>query len=156
MGAGAGAAAAVTLVTIMVRQVLAPAEDLARSRSEFSELYNAERTNALVDSLTGLGNHRAFQESLDRLLEQCHQTGVPLALILIDLDDFKLVNDSAGHSVGDELLAEFGQILTSVLRRGDQAFRVGGDEFALILPRTDSGNAEAVARRLLATTTVTP
>ena len=155
MSAGAGAAAAVTLVTIMVRQVLRPAEDLARSRSEFSELYHAERTNALVDSLTGLGNHRAFQESLDRLLEQCHMTGVPLALVLIDLDDFKLVNDSAGHSVGDELLAEFGQILISVLRRGDQAFRVGGDEFALILPRTDSSNAEVVARRLLITTTDT-
>jgi diguanylate cyclase (GGDEF)-like protein len=153
IAAGVPTGAALALVAQMIRQVLEPAEELARSRHEYSNLYQTERTNALVDSLTGLGNHRAFQEALDRLLEQSRQAAQPLALALIDLDDFKLVNDSAGHSVGDELLAEFGRLLTTVGRRGDQAFRVGGDEFAIVLPRTDAGSAEAVVRRLLAVTT---
>ena len=143
------------LIVALVRQILAPAEELARSRGEIHELYQAERSNALSDSLTGLGNHRAFQEAFDRHLHRVQSAGTSLALVLIDLDEFKLVNDSAGHAVGDELLAEFASRLSLALRRGDEAYRVGGDEFALLLPGTDADGAAIVARRLLAATTDT-
>jgi diguanylate cyclase (GGDEF)-like protein len=142
-------AGAIKLVASLARRVVDPSEALARSRGELHELYTAERTNALVDSLTGLGNHRAFQEEFDRQLSQSLRYGTPLTLVLIDLDDFKQVNDSAGHSVGDELLAEVGRLVMGVVRRADRAFRVGGDEFALLLPHTDAPSAEIVARRLL-------
>ena len=144
---------AIALVGLLVHRVLEPTTELARSRGEVRELYDVERLNALADSLTGLGNHRAFQEAVDRLLRHAQGQRTELSLVLIDLDEFKVVNDSAGHSVGDELLEEFGRLLGGALRRGDQAFRVGGDEFALILPGTTADQAQIVVRRLLATTT---
>ena len=147
---GAIVAGAIGLLSGLARRVVDPSEALARSRGELHELYATERTNALEDSLTGLGNHRAFQEEFDRQLSQALRYGTPLALMLIDLDDFKQVNDSAGHSVGDQLLAEVGRLVLGVVRRADRAFRVGGDEFALLLPHTDAPSAEIVARRLLA------
>jgi diguanylate cyclase (GGDEF)-like protein len=146
-------AGAVSLVGVMVYRVLEPTTELARSRGEVRELYDVERLNALADSLTDLGNHRAFQEAFDRQLRHAQGQRSELTLVLIDLDDFKVVNDSAGHSVGDELLAEFGRLLGGAVRRGDQAFRVGGDEFAVILPTTTADQAQIVVRRLLATTT---
>lgn len=154
IGAGLIAfAGAMSLVGLMVHRVLEPTTELARSRGEVRELYDVERLNALADSLTGLGNHRAFQEAVDVHLRHAQVQRTEVALVLIDLDEFKVVNDSAGHSVGDELLAEFGRLLGGALRRGDQAFRVGGDEFAVILPTTTADQAQIVVRRLLATTT---
>src|SRR5215212_2269978 len=146
-------AGAMLLVGLLVHRVLEPTTQLATSRGKVRELYDEERLHALADSLTGLGNHRAFQEAVDRHLRHAHGQRSEVALVLIDLDEFKLVNDSAGHSVGDELLAEFGRLLAGALRRDDEAFRVGGDEFAVILPATTADQAQIVVRRLLATTT---
>jgi diguanylate cyclase (GGDEF)-like protein len=146
----AAASGAMALIALLARQAIQPAHDLARSRGQLHEMYDTAVTNSLVDSLTGLGNHRAFQDEFDRQLESSHRYNTPLALMLIDLDDFKQVNDSAGHSVGDDLLAEVGRLLLGVVRRADRAFRVGGDEFAVILTNTDADSAEIVGRRMLA------
>ena len=103
---------------------------------------------ALTDAVTGLGNVRAFHERLQAELDRAGPGGAPLSLCLLDLDDFKLVNDTYGHAAGDNVLVSVGACL-----RGDgEAFRLGGDEFALVLANVDAGpaaeTATAVLRRL--------
>ncbi|HET7082346.1 MAG TPA: EAL domain-containing protein [Candidatus Limnocylindria bacterium] len=122
---------------------------LTRSRETLQVRYQEAVADALRDPLTGLGNHRAFQEELDTQIESATRYEVPLALVLIDLDEFKQINDGAGHAVGDQTLAAFGKLVGSVMRKVDHSFRIGGDEFALLLPHTDADAAEVVARRLL-------
>jgi diguanylate cyclase (GGDEF)-like protein len=139
-----------SLILWMARQVLHPAEELEASRGRLRELYETARLDALRDVLTGLGNHRAFHEEFDRQLEIARRYESALALVLVDLDDFKLVNDTAGHAAGDELLAEMGRLTTATIRTADRAFRIGGDEFAILMPHTDAEGARVVGRRLLA------
>jgi diguanylate cyclase (GGDEF)-like protein len=122
---------------------------LTRSRANLQVRYQEAVAEALRDPLTGLGNHRAFQEELDSQVENATRYGVPVALVLIDLDEFKQINDSAGHAVGDQTLASFGRLVGSVLRKVDRPFRIGGDEFAILLPHSDADAAHIVARRLL-------
>jgi diguanylate cyclase (GGDEF)-like protein len=112
-------------------------------------MYELAREDSLRDGLTGLGNHRAFQEELDRELEWYQRYRVPVALLLIDLDDLKLVNDSEGHAAGDEMLREMGRLVREVARYADRAFRIGGDEFAILMPHTDNEGATQIAHRLL-------
>jgi diguanylate cyclase (GGDEF)-like protein len=123
---------------------------LARSRADLNDRYQAALADALLDPLTGLGNHRAFQEELDRQVEAALRYALPLSLAIIDLDEFKAINDSRGHAFGDQALAHFGTLVAAGLRRADRPFRVGGDEFALLLPHTDAEGAKIVIRRLLA------
>ena len=123
---------------------------LERERDEWKQLYGRARHDALVDGLTGLGNHRAFQDELARQLEVAKRMELPLALLLIDVDDLKVVNDTSGHASGDRLLEAVGWVVASVLRRSDRAFRVGGDEFAILLPVSDVETGLAVGRRILA------
>ncbi|HLY35131.1 MAG TPA: diguanylate cyclase, partial [Candidatus Limnocylindria bacterium] len=142
-----------TLVSVLLvgwflqSTVVAP---LVASREVLEGRYQAALADALTDQLTSLGNHRAFQEELDRQVEQAQRYGVPVSLILIDIDEFKSINDESGHARGDEALADFGRLVMAGLRRVDRPFRVGGDEFAILLPHTDAGGAWVVARRLLA------
>ena len=138
----------IALTVWMSRQVLRPAEELERSRSEIARMYEIARADSLRDGLTGLGNHRAFQEELDRELEWYQRYKVPVALLLIDLDDLKLVNDSAGHAAGDEMLRDMGRLIGEVGRYADRAYRIGGDEFAILMPHTDAEGALHIARRL--------
>ena len=123
---------------------------LAKSRADLTVRYEAALADALADPLTGLGNHRAFQEELDRQVDAAQRYGAPVSLVLIDLDDFKSINDTKGHAFGDEALTHFGAIVKRGLRRVDRPFRVGGDEFAILLPQTDAEAAKIVIRRLLA------
>jgi len=123
---------------------------LAHSREVLNDRYQAALAEALTDPLTGLGNHRAFQEELDRQVEASQRYGVPVSLVIIDLDEFKAINDGKGHAFGDKALAHFGRIMNAGIRRVDRAFRIGGDEFALLLPHTDAEAARIVTRRLLA------
>jgi diguanylate cyclase (GGDEF)-like protein len=102
---------------------------------------------ATRDPLTDLGNHREFQEELARAVAHAGRRNEPFALALVDLDDFKLINDRDGHPKGDELLVQVAGVLRSG-RRGDRAFRIGGDEFALLMPGAGGAGArEALERR---------
>jgi diguanylate cyclase (GGDEF)-like protein/putative nucleotidyltransferase with HDIG domain len=96
---------------------------------------------ALTDPLTGLGNHRHFHECLERELRYAHERRLPLTLCLIDVDDFKRINDRFGHPAGDRVLSQ----LAARLRQTGEAFRLGGDEFALLLPGSDEYAALAAA-----------
>lgn len=108
----------------------------------------AERM-ALADALTGLPNRRYLTARLATLLARAAQEGSTLALLQLDLDHFKQINDSFGEQVGDRVLREVATRLCSGLREGDVIARVGGDQFALLLPGCDAEGAEHAARRLL-------
>jgi len=101
---------------------------------------------ALTDPLTGLGNHRSFQERLQRKLFHAEDSGEPFTLCMIDVDDFKRINDLFGHPAGDRVLAQVG----SRLRQNGEAFRLGGDEFALLLPGLSTDEALSTASSVLA------
>ena len=105
---------------------------------------------AATDGLTGLPNKRAVADALKRLFAQASTTGAPLALLLLDLDQFKQVNDQRGHVVGDQVLANVGAVLRSVLRPEDFAGRSGGEEFAVLLPGTEASQALGIAERVRA------
>lgn len=135
----------------LARFMLEPAQELAQLGEQLQGLYNAARSDALRDPLTSLGNHRAFQEELARQIEGAGRNEYPLALAVIDLDDLKRVNDEHGHAGGDGLLAAMGRLIRTSVRIGDRGFRVGGDEFAILMPHTEAEEAHAIVRRLLAT-----
>jgi len=99
------------------------------------------REQALRDPLTGLRNRRALDESFRREATAQAATARPLALVLLDLDHFKRINDSAGHATGDAVLREMAALMQLSLRAGDSVFRVGGEEFALLLPGADRTQA---------------
>jgi diguanylate cyclase (GGDEF)-like protein/putative nucleotidyltransferase with HDIG domain len=100
---------------------------------------------ALTDPLTGLGNHRSFQERLERELKNAEARNLSFTLCMLDIDDFKRVNDLFGHPVGDSVLAQIG----ARLRQNGEAFRLGGDEFALLLPGRTAEEALPVAESVL-------
>ena len=134
----------------LTRPIMRDVQRLEDDRARLLDLYGRARQDSLLDGLTGLGNHRAFQEELRRQLEHATRHKSPLALLLIDVDDLKKVNDEHGHAMGDELLSAVGRIAMGAVRRGDRAFRVGGDEFAVVLPNADVETGLTVARRMLA------
>src|SRR6266403_5838041 len=114
---------------------------------EYDELKNLHR-NAVTDPLTGLYNRRLFNENFDKELNRARRYAHPLSLVTLDLHRFKEVNDKHGHPRGDEVLRAAATTLKKALRTSDSAFRIGGDEFALILPQTDSPQALALCRRV--------
>ncbi|MBA2443318.1 MAG: sensor domain-containing diguanylate cyclase [Rubrobacter sp.] len=105
---------------------------------------------AFHDGLTGLPNRALFMDRLEHALARVHRRGSPVAVIFLDLDDFKAVNDELGHMSGDRLLATVGRRLSESLRPGDTAARLGGDEFAVVLEDTENlQDATRVAERIL-------
>src|SRR5690242_6208961 len=114
---------------------------------EYEELKRLE-LNAVTDPLTGLYNRRLFGESFEKELNRARRYTQPLALVILDLHRFKEVNDKHGHPRGDEVLRATASTLKKALRTSDSAFRIGGDEFALLLPQTDSPQALALSRRI--------
>jgi diguanylate cyclase (GGDEF)-like protein len=119
----------------------APAIENARRFREARQL-------ADLDALTGLHNRRYFHETLGREVARAHRYDRRLSLIVLDLDDFKAVNDRIGHLAGDAVLAEAAERMRSVVRSADVACRVGGDEFAVILPESGLLDAEQLCRRI--------
>jgi diguanylate cyclase (GGDEF)-like protein len=112
------------------------------------ELHFQVRRQAVTDELTGLANHGRFQELLSAEIEQVRRYGHPVGLIMLDLDDFKSVNDSYGHQQGDVVLRQVARVLRDTSREADSAARYGGEEMALILPHTDLAGSYAIAERV--------
>lgn len=105
---------------------------------------------ALHDELTGLPNRRLFQDRLDGALDRAHRTGKQVALLLVDLDRFKQVNDTVGHHIGDMVLKRAGEVFLSRVRRTDTVARTGGDEFSIILEEpTSRKDADSVSLSLI-------
>jgi len=114
---------------------------------EYDELKKLQ-LNAVTDPLTGLYNRRLFSEAFEKELNRARRYGLPLGLVILDLHRFKEVNDKHGHPRGDEVLRAAASTLRKALRTSDSAFRIGGDEFALLLPQTDAAQALALSRRV--------
>ena len=108
------------------------------------------RAQARTDNLTGLLNHRAYHERLDEELERALLSGRPLAVVLLDLDRFKAINDTHGHGEGDRALQAVGEELRGAVRAGDAVARLGGEEFALIIPGASAAQATEAAERMRA------
>ncbi|MCK4833446.1 MAG: EAL domain-containing protein [Gammaproteobacteria bacterium] len=116
-----------------------------RDISERKMMEEKLRWQATHDHLTGLYNRRYFESFLEKEINSVNRTGIMSALVYLDLDRFKYVNDTAGHEVGDKLLIDLSQEISKHLRRHDVAARIGGDEFALILKNVDEGVAVSIA-----------
>jgi len=107
---------------------------------------------AYTDPLTGLGNRRAFDEAFERLLSECRRDGLPLSLLVFDVDHFKLVNDRFGHDAGDAVLRAIGAVLVRHTRASDVRARIGGEEFVVLLPGAGEAVGERIAEKIRATT----
>jgi diguanylate cyclase (GGDEF)-like protein/MYXO-CTERM domain-containing protein len=115
---------------------------------ENARRFREARQLADLDALTGLHNRRFFHETLAREVARAHRYDRKLALIVFDLDDFKEINDKIGHLAGDSVLAEAAERMRSVVRSADIACRVGGDEFAVVLPESSLQDADQLYRRI--------
>lgn len=129
-------------------------EDIHERKTIGLELQNATRElarRALQDHLTGLANRRHFDQVLHGEIDRAQRTGLPLGLVLLDIDHFKIFNDIAGHLIGDECLKAVSQALTGIIQRPtDLVARFGGEEFAIILPDTNFEGALLIAERAVA------
>jgi diguanylate cyclase (GGDEF)-like protein len=124
-------------------------EGMDRRQRELAEL-------ARRDPLTGIGNRRVLDERLGYELARHRRTARELALLVLDLDDFKEINDRHGHPAGDRVLCDVARTLAATIREGDTVVRHGGDEFCVIAPETDEDDALALALRIQAALAATP
>jgi diguanylate cyclase (GGDEF)-like protein len=134
-------------------------EDLAERAApaiENSRRFHAARQMADLDALTGLHNRRYFHETLAHEVARAHRYGRRLALVILDLDDFKAINDRVGHLSGDAVLAEAAARIREVVRAADTACRIGGDEFAVIVPESGVDEAELLIARIQRAVSSTP
>jgi diguanylate cyclase len=115
---------------------------------ENAQRFREARQLADLDALTGLHNRRYFHETLAREVARAHRYNRDLALVVFDLDDFKAINDQIGHLAGDGVLADAAARVRDVVRTADIACRVGGDEFAVVLPESTLRDAEQLYRRI--------
>jgi diguanylate cyclase (GGDEF)-like protein len=124
-------------------------EELSRLRLALETANQRLKRLVAVDALTGIANRRHFDRVLERELRRARRSGEPLSLVFLDLDEFKLYNDTYGHTRGDEVLRRVAQTLDETFRRGgDLVARYGGEEFAVVLPGVDGRRAGLYAERL--------
>jgi two-component system cell cycle response regulator len=121
---------------------------LAARIAELQEARDQLTLQANTDALTGLASRRAWLGLATTEVARARRYGLPVAVLMIDLDFFKRVNDTHGHSAGDDVLREFGEVLRRVARASDVVGRLGGEEFAILLPQTSAKEAVNVASRL--------
>jgi diguanylate cyclase (GGDEF)-like protein len=150
--AGTAAALLAILLVRSHRRLDGMTQELAHAREEARRY----RLLADLDGLTGLHNRRYFHELLAREVTRAQRYGRELALVIFDLDDFKSINDRIGHLGGDTVLAETAARARGALRAADIACRVGGDEFAVLLPEASGAEAERLYRRLCAAVSSRP
>jgi diguanylate cyclase (GGDEF)-like protein len=129
-------------------RVFATGAALAIGRERALNLADLYARAAAVDPVTGLFNRRYFEGRLDEELQRSQRHQIPVALLLIDVDDFKLVNDSFGHLAGDTALRDIGEILRNCVRIFDVCARFGGEEFVIIMPGSNRDSAFRVAERI--------
>jgi diguanylate cyclase (GGDEF)-like protein len=132
---------------ILVTKVEAVLQRGRAERALYDKLRSAEES-AARDGLTRLGNRRAFDLRLVELVANAVRHREPLAVLMLDIDKFKSINDHLGHPGGDAALKHLAEIMRSVARTGDQAFRYGGEEFVLLLQKCDRTGATTVYGRL--------
>jgi diguanylate cyclase (GGDEF)-like protein len=122
----------------------------ARLTSQYDELLSANEILAqlsITDGLTKLHNHRFFQDHLTREIKRVNRIGDPLSMLLVDIDDFKSLNDRLGHAAGDELLARIARIMNGAIRESDLLARYGGEEFVILASSTDLVGAYRLAEK---------
>jgi diguanylate cyclase (GGDEF)-like protein len=120
----------------------------ARQLIKLRQRMNQLRGEADLDTLTGLANRRRFRVALTREMERWRRYGVPCALLLLDIDHMKKINDTYGHPAGDRVLHDIAETLSKVCRDNDIAARLGGEEFALLCANVDAAKGELAAKRL--------
>ena len=133
---------------LLAQEVARQTAELERVNESLLAALNEVSRVARTDGLTGLSNRRSFDEQLRDMLARAQRRESPLAVVLFDLDHFKRVNDQYGHPVGDQLLKDFAHALKTSVREGNLVARVGGEEFALLLPGTTWPDGERVATRV--------
>ena len=125
-------------------------QQVRRSNDNLRSALGTIQEMATHDSLTGLPNRALFNDSLQRAVSQAKRSGLPIALFFLDLDRFKVINDTLGHQVGDQVLVEAARRLIRCVREGDMAARLGGDEFVVLMAYEDTAMLVEVANRILA------
>ncbi|MCR4303374.1 MAG: diguanylate cyclase [Gallionella sp.] len=129
-------------------EILVTFAHLAAGAIENARLQEKTLNLAVTDNLTGLRNRRYFDQRLSEEIHHATRLGTPFSLLMLDIDDFKLINDTHGHVAGDRVLQAMGRVLSGQLWQVDIAARYGGEEFAVILPQTDFDAAKSVAERV--------
>ena len=143
--------AAVLVAILVSARLFLGGRDLAKANVELREAHAELAALATTDPLTGLPNHRALVDAVDRELDRARRYERRCSLLFIDIDYFKALNDGCGHSAGDTVLRELGEVMLRSLRTIDTVGRWGGEEFVAVLPEVDSEAAMATAERLRAT-----
>lgn len=123
-------------------------EELESRKNELVSLNESLTQLATTDPLTGLSNRRVFEDTMKLEVSRFRRTGTPFSLVLLDLDHFKAINDRFGHDGGDDVLRQVAEQLAPLVRDVDLLARIGGEEFALVLPDTDARSAGKTAERL--------
>jgi diguanylate cyclase (GGDEF)-like protein len=134
------------------KELRAANEEMTRINHQLAEVNSQLELLAMTDELTSICNRRGFEKYLEDELHRARRLGTPLALVMFDLDHFKLINDTWGHAQGDVVLREFSRLLRESSRHVDTVARYGGEEFAVLLPATDVEGAHSFAEKARAAT----
>ena len=132
-----------------VEQLVAEISALRGKIAQLQERVEQLDMLAHEDSLVALPNRRGFMRALERLIDRVARYGEKAAMLFVDLDGLKLINDSLGHQAGDEALVQVARLLVGGVRKSDVVARIGGDEFAVLLVHSDEESAHETARRLI-------
>jgi diguanylate cyclase (GGDEF)-like protein len=137
------------VVLVRAAKVLAGTlQDNFRLGRELHAAHAASELQAKTDPLTGLANRRAFLNQGEQIVRYCERHELPLCVLVMDIDNFKAINDTIGHHAGDTVLRRVGEIIGKLFRRSDVCGRLGGEEFAVVLPHTFGDDALATAEKL--------
>lgn len=150
---------ATLFMAVLVRAAKVLANALQNNFQLSRELHAAHAAadqQARTDALTGINNRRAFLDHGEQIIRYCERHELELSAMVMDLDRFKSINDSLGHLAGDTVLRQVGEIILTTLRRSDVCGRIGGEEFAVVLPHTSEADAVAIAEKLRRTIAETP